>query len=187
MASDAERTIDPSQYKLTFSEEFDGPLDVSAWGPGTKWIAHTPFNGDFGNSRFADPQPGFPFATKDGQLRIEASKDKKGQWWSGLLASVDRKYNGFAQKFGYFEMRAKLPEGPGLWPAFWLIGINRKEKTYTAEIDVLEHYGHMPDRFSTGIIIYNRNNERGNHYKRNTRIPVPKGSLYSGFNTWGVA
>lgn len=44
----------------TFSEDFDA-LDVSAWGPGTRWIAHTPWNGDFGSAAFADPKPGFPF------------------------------------------------------------------------------------------------------------------------------
>ena len=33
--------LDLSAYTLTFNEEFDR-LDVSAWGPGTRWIAHTP-------------------------------------------------------------------------------------------------------------------------------------------------
>jgi len=52
-------TIDLSQYHETFSEDFRGHLDVTPWGP-SKWIAHTPWHGDFGDARFADPQTGFP-------------------------------------------------------------------------------------------------------------------------------
>lgn len=133
-------------WRRTFSEEFDGPLDVSAWGPGTRWIAHTPYSGDFGDAGFADPKPGFPFELKDGLLHITARK-VDGKWRSGLLASVDPKGQGFSQKFGYFEMRAKLPKGPGTWPAFWLLGVPqlkepKDKKTITQiELDVVEQYG----------------------------------------------
>src|SRR5258705_3825685 len=102
----------------TFSEDFDA-LDVSAWGPGTRWIAHTPWNGDFGNATFADPKPGFPFTTQDGQLRIEAAKGADGKWRGGLLASLDREGKGFSQHFGYFEMRAKCPSGMVLVTSCW--------------------------------------------------------------------
>jgi len=34
--------LDLSQYTLTFDENFDA-IDVSAWGPGTRWIARTPW------------------------------------------------------------------------------------------------------------------------------------------------
>ncbi len=40
--SDKEPTLDLTGYHITFQDEFDGSLDVSALGPGTKWIAHTP-------------------------------------------------------------------------------------------------------------------------------------------------
>jgi hypothetical protein len=72
-------SLDLSEFELTFREEFDGPLDVSAWGPGTRWIAHTPWAGDFGDARFADPGKDFPFTIKDGILCIEARKDKDGK------------------------------------------------------------------------------------------------------------
>jgi beta-glucanase (GH16 family) len=175
--------IDLSQYELTFNDDFDA-LDVSAWGPGTRWIAHTPWNGDFGSAKFANPTPGFPFTVKDGLLRIEARKFDDNRWRSGLLASVDRDGNGFAQKFGYFEMRAKLPAGKGLWPAFWLVGVDRS--THTSEIDVIEHYGHFPGRYTVSVHVWDRK-ERKKSRSVHERISVPEGSLYDGFHTFGAS
>ncbi len=67
----ASSVLDLSGYTLTFEDDFK-TLDVSAWGPGTRWIAHTPWNGDFGDAAFADPTPDFPFTIQEGSLRIEA-------------------------------------------------------------------------------------------------------------------
>jgi beta-glucanase (GH16 family) len=140
----------PPDYKLVFNEEFDGPLNVSNWGlPKAKWMAHTPYAGDFGNAWFTGPnEPGIPspFSVKEGILTIKAYQDKKNKnhWRSGLLSSVDTHGNGFSVALGYFECRMKLPSGPGVWPAFWLAGItgvDRNRTTNSAEIDVLEEYG----------------------------------------------
>jgi hypothetical protein len=146
-------------YRLTFDEDFRGPLSVSAWGPGTRWIAHTPYAGDFGDAGFADPMEGFPFTVKDGVLQIEAKK-VGDRWRSGLLCSVDPEGQGFSQKFGYFEMRAKLPKGLGTWPAFWLMGVPqlvepKDKKTLTQiEIDVVEQYGVGPNALHTTLHLW---------------------------------
>lgn len=133
-------TIDLRHYTQTFDEPFE-TLDVSARGPGTRWIAHTPWNGDFGDATFVDPQPGFPFTVSKGLLTIHMKHDALGKWRSGLLSSSDTAGRGFLQRTGYFEMRARLPEGDGVWPSFWLGSIG-KEGTPSPEIDVLEYYGH---------------------------------------------
>jgi hypothetical protein len=53
-------SIDLSHYRLTFAEDFND-LSVSPWGDGhSRWIAHTPWAGDFGDAAFTDPEPGFP-------------------------------------------------------------------------------------------------------------------------------
>jgi hypothetical protein len=148
-------TLDLDGYHLTFAEEFTDGLDVSAWGPGTRWIAHTPYAGDFGDARFTDPEEGFPFTVEDGILRIEARKDGD-RWRAGLLSSVDPRGDGFSQQYGYFEMRAKLPKGEGTWPAFWLLGAPAlKDKTLTnIEIDVLEQYGVGPNALHTTVHLW---------------------------------
>ncbi len=73
---------------ITFSDEFDS-LSVSRLGIGTRWSAHTPWNGDFGDAKFVDPHPGFPFTVEDGILAITARKDATGHWKAGLLSSTN--------------------------------------------------------------------------------------------------
>ena len=146
----------PAGYKLVFDEEFNGPLEVATgigWGPivsPIKWISHTPYGGDFGNAYFTGPDENAttpdPFSLSNGILTIQAYQDPtiNNHWRSGMLSSVDCNGNGFSQALGYWECRMQLPSGAGVWPAFWLAGVNGISKTRTtnsAEIDILEAYG----------------------------------------------
>ncbi len=173
-------------HRLTFDEDFKGPLSVSAWGPGTRWIAHTPYAGDFGDAGFADPEKGFPLTIEDGVLRIEARK-VGDRWRSGLLSSVDPKGDGFSQKFGYFEMRAKLPKGLGTWPAFWLMGVPqlkepRDKKTLAqVEIDVVEQYGVGPNALHTTLRLWGPG--RFHWAEGDTSIVT---GMTDGFHTYGA-
>ncbi|KAA0686378.1 glycoside hydrolase family 16 protein [Neorhizobium sp. P12A] len=174
--------IDPTSLTPTFDENFD-KLDVSAWGPGTRWIAHTPWNGDFGDARFTDPGPDFPFTTRDGMLRIEARKGDDGKWRSGLLSSTDQKGNGFKQKYGYFEMRARFPAGDGMWPAFWLVSNTEKKGI---ELDVVEYYGQFPGQYVASLHIWDHKTPSLSQ-SFHQRVAVPSGSLTTDFHTYGVA
>jgi len=150
---------------LSFDEEFD-TLDL--WAPlkrHGRWktsFAHGPQSGPMawdsrtlkGNHErqiYVDPQfPGTgrmslgvnPFEVKDGVLSIVAQRTSprtKGYLWgfgftSGLLTTE----RSFAQLYGYFEVRAQLPQGKGLWPAFWLLPAGA---TWPPEIDVFEQTG----------------------------------------------
>lgn len=174
--------LDVGNMELVFSEDFDS-LSVSPWGPGTAWIAHTPWNGDFGDAAFADPSPGFPFTVADGLLRIEARRGTDGKWRSGLLASADAQGRGTSRQYGYFEMRAKLPKGPGLWPAFWLGSIADANAEASVEIDVLEHYGHFPHSYQSVVHTWYKD---GRHESQAHAQTVPAGSLYEDFHTYGV-
>ena len=82
-----------------------------------------------------------PFSLRDGTLAITAIPTPPA-----LRASIDRQYlsgmictdRSFAQRYGYFEMRARLPGGRGLWPAFWLVAKTQQEHL---EIDIMEAVG----------------------------------------------
>ena len=52
----------------------------------------------------------------------------------------------FSQRYGRFEMRARLPLGQGLWPAFWMMPQDEVYGgwPYSGEIDILEALGHEP-------------------------------------------
>jgi len=66
-------------------------------------------------------------SVEDGLLKIDAVKGITHQWddpdlparpySSGIITTYDK----FAQRYGYFEARIKLPTARGLWPAWWMM------------------------------------------------------------------
>ncbi len=149
------------------------------------WIAHTPWNGDFGDALFTDHGPDGPFSTHDGILHITAKKDPTGRWRSGLLAAADSTGTGRGALYGYFETRMKMPTGPGTWPAFWLGEITPiTERDGFVEIDVIEYYGHDPSTFQSVVHVWF--DDPAKKFDEATFIDVPNGSLEADFHTYGV-
>ena len=174
--------LDLSGYHVTFSDDFSS-LSLNAHGPGARWITHTPWQGDFGDAQFSDPDQAVFKSTPDG-LEIIASQGEDGKWRSGLISSAwaDNNPNaGFTQKYGYFEMTAKLPDGMGTWPAFWLIGSDKR--ITSAEIDVIEYYGGFPRYFHATEHVWGNG---PNQLLRSIKAEVPEGQLSSAFNRFGV-
>jgi hypothetical protein len=173
-------TLKLDDYTMTFHDEFDD-LSVSATGPGGRWFTGTKEN--FGDARFVEQKDGFPFTVEQSILRIEAAK-KNGVWCAGILASVDPQGRGFSQKFGYFEMRAKFPASHGMWPAFWLLGQpSLTDKTRpNIEIDVVEHYGVMPNAVHTTMHVWHPD---GRHWAQGNDVFDASG-LTDDFHTYGV-
>ena len=52
----------------------------------------------------------------------------------------------FSQQYGRFEARIQIPEGQGIWPAFWMMGDNINTVSWPScgEIDVMENIGKEP-------------------------------------------
>jgi beta-glucanase (GH16 family) len=61
----------------------------------------------------------------------------------------------FALRYGYVEARLRLPAGQGLWPAFWLLPVDRESRP---EIDVVEVLG---DSTGTARFHYHYLDEHG--------------------------
>ncbi len=184
-------TLDLSTYEVSFQDDFKSP-DVVAGGPFSdaaikaRWIAHTPWNGDFSAGSFGNPSELGPFGFGNGGLSITARKDPDGKWVAGLICSVDRDgqgQQGFAQQYGYFEMRAKLPEGPGDWSGFWLVGTKREPRS--PEIDVIEFYGHNPSAFVTTLHLWDMK-DKSNNWGDLHMVQVDPHSLTERYNDFGV-
>jgi beta-glucanase (GH16 family) len=151
--------------------------------------------GDFtgGDAAFADPVQGFPFTIENGILRIEARKDEtqkdrwNRKWAAGLLSSNDPKGNGFSQQYGCFEMRAKLPGGAGVWPAFWLASTYDRTKPGAGEdgsieIDVIEFYGHSPGAYQSAVHTW----KPDPHSALGSTVTTRMNEVSTGFHNYGV-
>nr|MDA3931855.1 family 16 glycosylhydrolase [Mycoplasmatota bacterium] len=82
---------------------------------------------------------------QDGILNIQAIKEQYDDN-SYTSARLVTKYRG-DWEYGRIQVRAKLPEGRGLWPAVWMLPTNWSYGgwPYSGEIDIMEYVGYDPD------------------------------------------
>jgi beta-glucanase (GH16 family) len=113
----------------------------------------------------------------NGNLEITALK-QGDKYTSSRLTTKDKK----EFQYGYFEARAKLPIGQGVWPAFWMLGSNINEVGWpkTGEIDILEYIGKEPSMVFTTL---HTQDSFGN--SKNTKKTKIEG-IENGFHTYGV-
>jgi beta-glucanase (GH16 family) len=170
--ADAQDRTDLNDYTLVFSDEFNSLSvgDHSNKGSNT-WGDWPPYGsaGAFSRSHWVRSR----LEAVGGILRLHMVWNPSrndpfdNNWESGVIASMDRQRQGFAQKFGYWSARIKMPEaGEGAWGAFWLAsrsGIpNGGSNGY--EIDIVEFYGivdNPPDRYGWSVHAWNGNGSRG--------------------------
>lgn len=122
----------------TFREDFNSEvLNQSLWGYDIGDGCDIDLCG-WGNSE-EQYYHGDNVSLRDGNLVIRAAFDKDTQRiQSGKITTRNK----FAQLYGRFEARVKVPDGLGLWPAFWLMP-DQQEKLWPleGEIDILERPG----------------------------------------------
>jgi beta-glucanase (GH16 family) len=85
----------------------------------------------------------------------------------------------FAFRYGYAEMRAKLPRGPGMWPAFWLVQANRQ---WPPEIDIMEWQGVDP---TTDVVTAHWKDAHGVHQQSSTGVDTGT-QLWQGYHTYAA-
>ena len=127
-------------WVLTWSDEFNGP-DGSAVDS-TKWVYDTG-GGGWGNNELETYTSGTANAViQGGNLVITAASAGASSYTSARLKTLGK----FSQQYGRFEARIQMPEGQGLWPAFWMMGadINTVNWPSCGEIDVMENIGKEP-------------------------------------------
>lgn len=181
--------------RMTFNDEFDAYPDISYDTNGTKWTI-TPYNGSGATGEAwdtYDPANGIDaFSVSNSILTIKMFQSG-GHWVTGIMYSVHPNQSGFAQRYGYFECRMKMPDGPGVWPAFWLNGTGQSASPasdHSLEIDVIEYYGHED---GTGYLASHNewlsNGDLGDNYSDwihyGERLPSNI-DLRAGFHTYGV-
>jgi beta-glucanase (GH16 family) len=136
-----------SPWILTWSDEFNqangSPADAS------KWVRETG-GGGWGNDELeyytARPQNAYQ---QDGNLVIKVLQEKytgadgvTRNYTSARLKTLGK----FAQAYGRFEARIRIPRGQGIWPAFWMLGedIDKVRWPSSGEIDIMENIGREP-------------------------------------------
>ena len=157
VASSAPPVADaPAGWKLTWSDEFDGKeIDRTKWdfdrGNGFYDYGAEQWIGGWGNGELQyytrEPENAF---VKDGMLHIRALKESHdgfGYTSAKLKTKTRAGKTLFAQKYGRFEFRAKMPTGKGVWPALWMLPADDKYGSWASsgEIDILEARGHRPN------------------------------------------
>lgn len=131
------KTVDEMKkegWRLTFSDEFDGAqLDSGKWKPHYNFSAIV-------NNEMQAYVPG-AFTVDHGLLHITARHQAAVQdghtqaYTSGVMTTSGK----FSQRYGWFEIRCRVPKGQGFWPAFWLLSDSGQ---WPPEIDIFENLGH---------------------------------------------
>lgn len=140
--------------ELVWSDEFDvdGAPNTANWG-------YDLGAGGWGNNElqtYTDNAENV--IVEGGFLKITAKADGAGGYTSTRLLSQN------LQDFTYgrVEIRAKLPEAQGTWPALWMLGSNFEtvEWPTCGEIDIMEQTGW--DKTKTSAAIHFSGNSAGN-------------------------
>ena len=133
--------------ELVWSDEFDqdGPVSQDKWNVETI----PPNNGSWWNGElqfYTDKEDNI--RVEEGLLKITAKYESyEGKNYSSARINTQDKFEFI---YGRVEMRAKLPNWEGMWPAFWLLGANIDEIGWPncGELDILEHGDYVKDSTS---------------------------------------
>ena len=131
-------------YKLKWADEFnDTSLNLKNW---------TFENGDgcpslcgWGNNELQFYRPENTHF-ENGKMIIDAKKEEyeNKKFTSSKIVSRGKQ----VFKFGRIDFRAKLPQGQGIWPAFWMLPQHKLYGNWpqSGEIDIMEMIGKEPSK-----------------------------------------
>ena len=177
--ADAKDYADYSE--LVWSDEFDGGGAPDA----SKWTYDTGAGG-WGNQELQTYTTSTNNAFRNGgNLVIQAVKEPSGSpaYTSGRLLTKGKK----DFMFGRIDVRAKLPQGVGIWPAIWMLGsdIDQNNWPKCGEIDIMEMRGQNPLEILSTMHFPDG---AGNHqYVGIPSVKLPDGSSFANdFHTYSA-
>ncbi len=135
---DNNQGLEERTYQLVWQDEFDTDGAPDA----TKWVFDLGAGGWGNNELQTYTSDAQNVDIEDGVLMITAAKS------GSSFTSARIKTQGlFEQAYGRFEARIKLPWGPGIWPAFWMLGSDIETDPWPqcGEIDIMEYRGQQPN------------------------------------------
>lgn len=163
----------PTSYSgmtLVWSDEFDGTtLNTNDW-------TYETGNSGWGNNELQNYKAGDDNAyLSNGKLVIEAKEENLAgsNYTSARIITKDKQFF----KYGRVDIRAKLPEGQGVWPALWMLGQNISSVGWPAcgEIDIMELVGHEPGKVH-GTAHWSNN--AGNRVQHGASKSLPNGEKF---------
>ncbi|WP_235901104.1 glycoside hydrolase family 16 protein [Pontixanthobacter aquaemixtae] len=139
-------------WALVWSDEFEGAgidpdkwgYDIDCWGGGNderQCYTDSPANASIHDGKLVitarreeSTGPAFPPHMRSSEQRQNAEATKP--YSSARMVTKGKA----AWKYGWIEVRAKLPQGQGTWPAIWMLPEENAYGTWAAsgEIDILE-------------------------------------------------
>jgi beta-glucanase (GH16 family) len=166
-------------WKMVWNDEFDGTeLDTSKWGFRRNfWGKPFPTFTDEGIELDGKSHMRMHLIEKDGEfysphlqtgsLTYDLPKDTDGFWPFGKYEEPK-----FMHKFGYYEIRCRLPKNDGWHAAFWLqapaVGGHPNPKYGGIECDIMENYRqHKFNEIICGNLWdgYGKNGKGNGHFK----------------------
>lgn len=166
-------------WKLVWSDEFDysGLPDTSKWNYATGGHG-------WGNNEKQYYTEAVPENVKveNGELKITAVQEQRGEnpYTSGRILTKNKG----DWKYGKVEVKAKLPEGRGLWPAIWMLPTDWEYGGWpdSGEIDIMEHVGYKPDSIFQTVHTKSFNHMIGTQVGKATFIE----DMYDKFHTYSI-
>ncbi len=136
------QSLPERNFELVWSDEFDG--SASTLPDATKWAYDlgTGING-WGNQELQNYTNSTDNVSLDGSGNLVITAIRNGNSFTSARIKTQ---NLFSHKYGKIEARIKTPFGPGIWPAFWMLGENIDTVGWPncGEIDIMELKGHQP-------------------------------------------
>lgn len=140
---EAKQTLPDRSWELVWSDDFTGASGTLP--DATRWVFDIGAGG-WGNAelQYYSNRPQNIKLDGRGSLVITALQESLGG--AGFTSARIKTKGKFSQAYGRFEARIKTPSGPGLWPAFWMLGANIDTKPWPqcGEIDIMEQKGQQP-------------------------------------------